>query len=280
MRALLDEHPLGEESKPELELVQLDPDHPGFRDSVYRGRRNAIARAALDHRDGQPVPNIEYTDAEHAVWQTVWAHLSPLHERYACAEYLACAKQLALSRTRVPQLAEVNEALRPHFRMSPVAGLVSERAFITRLADGVFLSTQYMRHPSMPLYTPEPDVIHELVGHAATLAHPGFIDLNLAFGRAAQKATPERLRQIALVYWYTLEFGVVREGDALKVYGAGLLSSFGELGRFETQSELRPLVLDEVAKTHYDPTAYQSRLFVAESFSRMHDDVRAWLERD
>src|SRR5258706_6997105 len=211
-------------------LVDLDADHPGFHDPVYRRRRNEIARAAIEYRDGDPVPEIAYSDDEQQVWQEVWRHLEPLHARYACRQYVEAAARVALPRRRIPQLREVNAVIAPihGFRMLPVAGLVTAGAFLTQLERGVFLSTPYMPHHSVPLYTPEPDVVHELIGHAATFAHPDFVRLNRAFGRATLAATADDVERIGRLYWYTLEFGVVREEGRLKVFGAGLLSSFGE----------------------------------------------------
>ena len=263
------------------ELVALDADYPGFHDPEYRRRRNEIARAALDFRDGDRVPDIAYVDAEHEVWREVWRNLEPLHVRYACHEYRQASRRVALSRQRIPQLAGVNAVIGPWhgFRMLPVAGLVTAKAFLEKLGHGVFLSTQYMRHHSVPLYTPEPDVVHELIGHAATFVHEDFVRLNRAFGDAALRATSaDRIERIGRLYWYTLEFGVVREGDALKVYGAGLLSSFGELGRFESEEGLAPWDVDAIAATPYDPTRYQETLFVAPSFERMAKDVIEWLD--
>src|SRR5207248_10799269 len=163
----------------------------------------------------------------------------------------------------------------------PVAGLVAAKAFLSQLGRDVFLSTQYMRHHSVPLYTPEPDVVHELIGHAATFADPTFVALNRAFGEAALRAhdDPETIERIGRLYWYTLEFGVLRERGRLRVYGAGLLSSFGELGRFERDEELHGWSVEAMANTPYDPTMYQEKLFVAPSFDRMAGDVLAWLER-
>jgi phenylalanine-4-hydroxylase len=256
-------------------LVQLDADHPGFHDRDYRRRRDEIARAALEHREGDPAPHIIYTAEEHGVWREVWRHLEPLHERYACRAYREAATRVALSRERIPQLDAVNAVIEPlhGFRMLPVAGLVTAGAFLERLARGVFLSTQYMRHHSVPLYTPEPDVVHELIGHAATFAHPDFVRLNRAFGRAVLGASAEDVERIGRLYWYTLEFGVVREEGRLKVFGAGLLSSFGELGRFETEEGLDDWDVERIAATPYDPTHYQARLFVAPSFDVMCRDV-------
>jgi phenylalanine-4-hydroxylase len=262
-------------------LVALDVDHPGFHDLSYRRRRDEIAHAALTYRDGEPAPTIAYTEEEHAVWREVWRNLDALHERYACRESLEAAARVNLSRDAIPQLRDVNTTIAPYygFRMLPVAGLVTAEAFLEQLGRGVFLSTQYMRHHSVPLYTPEPDVVHELIGHAATFAHAGFADLNRAFGRAALAATAEDVERIGRVYWYTLEFGVVREGAALKVYGAGLLSSFGELGRFETEERLTEFDVETVAATPYDPSRYQPGLFVAPSFASMKREVLAWLEQ-
>lgn len=265
------------------ELLQLDADHPGFHDAVYRRRRNEIARAALDYREGQPVPEVAYTEQEHEVWAEVWRHLDPLHDRYACRAYREAGHRIALSRERIPQLADVNATIRPlhGFEMLPVAGLVAANSFLSRLGYDVFLSTQYMRHHSVPLYTPEPDVVHELIGHAATFADPTFVALNRAFGEAALRAQDDHvvIERIGRLYWYTLEFGVVREAGRLRVYGAGLLSSFGELGRFEGEEELHEWSVDEIADTPYDPTMYQQKLFIAPSFDAMVNDVLRLLER-
>jgi phenylalanine-4-hydroxylase len=263
----------------ENELVRLDPDHPGFRDPTYRARRNAIARLALDYREGDPPPLVAYTDDEHAVWRTVWENLEPLHRTRAIREWREGAVQLSLDRRAVPQLVEVDEKLkRPGMQMLPVAGLITARGFLSCLGRGVFLSTQYMRHHSMPLYTPEPDVIHELVGHATSFFDPDFVRLSRLFGEAALVADAQTLVRLERVYWYTLEFGLAREGDDVKAYGAGLLSSYGELGGFESRSRLEPFDLGKVSRTPYDPTRYQEVLFVAGSFRQMAREVGQWLE--
>ena len=129
----------------------------------------------------------------------------------------------------------------------------------------------------MPLYTPEPDVVHELVGHAASLFHPGIVRLSRLFGEAAWRADEPTVKRLELAYWYTLEFGVVEEAGARKAYGAGLLSSFGELGSFERHAELRPLDLEVASRLPYDPTTYQKVLFVAPSFGAMVETVSSWL---
>lgn len=261
------------------DLVPLDPDHPGFRDAVYRDRRNRIARIALDYASGQPVPEAPYSDDEHAVWATVLAELSAAHRAHACREVRALQEVLPLDPAAIPQLHDLNPRLEAisGFRMEPVAGLVTPRTFLRYLGRRVFLSTQYVRHHSRPHYTPEPDVIHELVGHAATLVHPGIAELNGLVGQAADVATAEEMARIERVYWYTLEFGLVAEEGVPKAFGAGLLSSIGELTGFQTNAALQQWDLDAIAATPYDPTTYQSVLFVAPSFTRMLCDVVAWI---
>jgi phenylalanine-4-hydroxylase len=261
------------------DLVTLDRDHPGFRDLVYRARRNDIARIALDYVIGDPVPRIEYTEEDHAVWAKVWERCAPLHERYACRAYKDSCAILALDRKRIPQLADVNSKLGPltGFQMLPVAGLVSSRVFLSSLGRNTFLSTQYIRHASRPLYTPEPDVVHELVGHAATLCNPQIAGLNRLFGEAAFHVTDATLTLLERLYWHTMEFGLLREEGNLKAYGAGLLSSFGELERFEASAAIKEWNAEEITRGAYDPTDYQAVLYVIRDLDTLAADVRAWL---
>ena len=265
----------------EVRIVNLDPDHPGFRDTEYRARRNAIAQIATEYRPGQPIPNAPYTEREHEVWQTIWKALGPAHRAHACAEYLDCLDKLDFDTDRIPQLDEVSrkvEAL-SGFRLEPVAGLVEPRIFLESLARGVFLCTQYIRHHSTPLYTPEPDVAHELIGHAVTLANPRLAELNRLFGEAVKRTNSAgALDRLARVYWFTIEFGVLRQNGQIKAYGTGLLSSAGELEEMH-KADLRPLDLDAAANHVYDPTHYQSVLFCAGSFDEMERSLGEFLTR-
>ena len=260
-------------------IVRLDPDHPGFRDLEYRERRNAIAQIAHDFEPGTPVPDAPYVDEEHAVWRAIRDALAPAQQRNACAEYLRVADELDLPGERIPQLAEVSGRLQAMtgFRLEPVGGLVHPKVFLSTLADGVFLSTQYIRHHSTPLYTPEPDVVHELIGHACTLASPLFCELNRLVGLAAARAaTHEGLERLGRVYWFSVEFGVLRERGALKAYGAGLLSSAGELEAMH-DAELLPFEPERMERQDYDVTQYQPVLFAADSMGEMVDVLTGYL---
>jgi len=260
-------------------IVQLDPDHPGFRDAEYRARRNRIAQIALEYQPGTPIPDAPYTSEEHEVWRTIWEALDDAHKEHACQEYLDCVRRLDLPKTRIPQLREVSakvEAL-SGFKLEPVAGLVEPRVFLESRANDVFLSTQYIRHHSTPLYTPEPDVAHEIVGHAVTLASPRLAELNRLVGRIVKRTTStEALERLARVYWFTIEFGVLREDGKVKAYGTGLLSSAGELEAMHN-ADLRPLDLEAAARQDFDPTDYQPILFCADSFDAMYQALKDYL---
>jgi phenylalanine-4-hydroxylase len=264
-------------------LIKLDQEHPGFRDPDYRVRRDAIARLALAHQRGEPPPQVAYNPDEQKVWSGVLDALAPLHARCACRSFRDAWPQLGFTGSRIPQLSEVSATLQrlTGFTYEPVAGLMSAREFMERLASRTFLATQYMRHPSAPLYTPEPDVIHELVGHAPSLSDERYARINALFGEAtAATALTDHatVEQLIRTYWFCLEFGLVREGGAVKAVGAGLLSSFGELGRFERESTLLPFDLERIAQTPFDPTQYQGTLFVAPSEEALLSSLTGWLE--
>jgi len=249
-------------------------------DPAYRARRAAIAEVGSAYQSGARIPDVEYTPEEDAVWCTVSTELRARHQRYACAEYLRGAERLVLPTDRVPQLRQVDRRVHDltGFHVHPVPGLVPTRTFYGALADRTFLSTQYIRHHSVPYYTPEPDIVHEIIGHANTLASGVFAELYEAAGRASVRAETEAAHDFfSHVFWFTLEFGVVEERREAKAYGAGLLSSFGEIEGFRG-AELRPWDLREMGTRSYDITTYQPVLFVAPSFAAMVDRLGTFFD--
>lgn len=247
--------------------IDLPTDHPGVHDAEYLKRRGTIAALSAASTQGPP-PHIDYTAVEDDVWRTVSSALAELHEQLAVGEYLRGAEALGLPRDRVPQLADVSERLSSltGWTLAAVPGLVPIRTFYGSLADRRFLSTQYVRHQSVPFYTPEPDIIHEVVGHANALASPRFAALYEAAGAASRRATTDAaLERFSRVFWFTIEFGVAVEADELRTYGAGLLSSYGEMQAFR-QATMRPFDIEAMAATSYDITTFQDVLFRAPSF--------------
>jgi phenylalanine-4-hydroxylase len=255
--------------------VHLGKDHPGFNDPAYRERRNAIAASAMTWRPGEPIPHVDYSAAEHEIWRLVSNDLHAKHLTYACREYLDGKEQLGLPEDRIPQLDEVTAGLRPlsGFEYVCAPGLVPLREFYGALADRHFHSTQYVRHPAQPLYTPEPDVIHEVIGHGNLLGSPRFAEIKRLAGEAVRRVeTDAAVQFIADVFWFSMEFGVVHEGGELKAYGAGILSSCGEIEEFRSV-EIRPLDIAEMGSIDYDITRYQPVLYAADSLAHIEDVV-------
>jgi phenylalanine-4-hydroxylase len=245
----------------------------------YWTRRGEIAAlaAGLD----APPAEIDYTETEHQVWATVADTLGPLWERHASVGVLAARDELGLPTDRVPQLSEVDAQLRPltGFGYRAVAGLLPADEFFQGLARRVFPSTQYLRWEGSPLYTPEPDVIHEVMGHANCLACPEIAELHRLAGTVIGRLDDERARLlIADVFWFTVEFGVVREGGTTKAYGAGLLSSPGELEWFGEHAEIRPIDILDMGTTTYDIDQYQPVLFEGQSLEHVVDVVGDFYE--
>jgi phenylalanine-4-hydroxylase len=246
--------------------VHLADDHPGASDPAYRGRRNAIAAAALAWSPGDPPPRIDYSAEEHAIWATVRRELAPKHERYAVREFREALARVDLPATRVPQLDEVSDRIAPltGWTYVPAAGLVPLREFYGSLEGRTFHSTQYLRHPGAPLYTPEPDLIHEVIGHGHLLATPTFGELHRLAGVATNRlADDANVAFLSKVFWFSLEFGVVVEDGELRAYGAGILSSYGEIDEFRRMQH-RPLDVLEMGTADYDISHYQPVLYRAE----------------
>jgi phenylalanine-4-hydroxylase len=261
-------------------MFDLPVDHPGSSDEGYRRRRSEIATIGAAYEPGSPIPAVRYTAEEDELWQLVSSELAAKHQRYACTEYLEAAAQLRLPSDAVPQLAQVTAALEPltGWRVEPVPGLVPTRQFYGSLARRRFCSTQYVRHHSVPFYTPEPDIIHEIIGHANALAAPVFAELYELAGQASLRAaTPDALERFSKVFWFTIEFGVVRDGGELRAYGAGILSSFGELDSFR-QAEIREWDTDAMAATPYDITSYQPILYAASSLDEVAERLTSFFE--
>ncbi|HLS13708.1 MAG TPA: phenylalanine 4-monooxygenase [Beutenbergiaceae bacterium] len=255
--------------------VHLADDHPGATDAEYRRRRNEIAAPVMSWRPGMAVPQVNYTEAEHQIWRQVCAELGPKHQRLAIQEFLEAKEALALPADRVPQLDEVSAGLQrlTGFTLHPAAGLVPLDVFYGSLADRVFHSTQYLRHSSQPLYTPEPDIIHEVVGHGNLLASPEVAGVKHLAGQAARRCETERgLQYVADVFWFTIEFGVMYQDGELRCYGAGLLSSYGEIEEFRG-ADIRPIDFHQMATLDYDITQYQPILFACDGMGELTDRV-------
>ena len=264
------------------EISLLPIDHPGAHDPDYRARRNFIAALARQYREDPQhvIPTVDYTPEEREVWRHVCCQLEKVQARRACSFYLEAKKRLGISCLQIPQLRDLNEKLQRlnNFRVAPIEGLVETRAFLSRLSKRTMLCTQYVRHHSRPEYTPEPDVVHEFIGHIPAFTNPDFADFSQAIGRGAVIATDEQLEQLGRLYWFTVEFGLIEEGREIKAFGAGLLSTYGELEHaFGSAVERRRFNLKEVINTKYDYSDMQPLLFVIPSYAYLKEVTREFI---
>jgi phenylalanine-4-hydroxylase len=253
-------------------IVQTD--YPGAHDEDYRNRLDAMIEKS---RKAWPeIPHYEYTDEEHETWRLVSEILVRLQNRYSSKAFLEGRDKFGLPEEHIPQLDDVSAQLEAEtgFMLAPVGGLLDKAEFLPMLAQKVMRSTCYMRHPSYPFFTPEPDIIHELRGHASMFMHEPFVELSVNIGNAAEAAVEagneELLETIGLFYWYTVEYGLIREDGEIKIFGAGNNGGIQDLLRsVDPTVEKRPFNLDEVRKLTIDYDAPQRVFYVAESYEQV-----------
>lgn len=207
-----------------------------------------------------------------------------LHSTKACAEYRHGFRLLekygGFGPDNITQLRVVSSFLEQSsgFCLRPVAGLVDPRDFLAHLAFRVFPCTQYIRHHSRPFHTPEPDCIHELLGHMPLLTNRKFADFCQLLGLLSLGSSDEEIKRISSVYWFTVEFGLCQEGDEIRALGAGLLSSYGELeNAFSDRAEKRAFLPELSAIQPYDDVGYQPVYFVCDSIAQMKKQFREYM---
>jgi phenylalanine-4-hydroxylase len=263
------------------DIEELDLDHPGASDPEYRKRRDYIASLAKRFRETGEITDVEYNDDEQGIWQHVATRLEEHHQKHASPFYLKAKADLGISTQRIPQLSEMNRRLKEltGFRLAPIEGLVDTRAFLSWLSWRTMLSTQYIRHHSRPEYTPEPDIVHEAIGHIPMFTNPDFADYSQFVGHGARMANDQQLEELGRLYWFTVEFGLVEDKDEIKAYGAGLLSSYGELEHaFSDEVERRPFNLEQVIDHDYTYSDMQPVLYVIPSYAELKEVTRKYIQ--
>lgn len=234
------------------------------------------------------IPNVEslfieqhygnYTPDDHAAWgalyQSQWPHL----ERVASSLWLDGAHAIGLRPERLPLLADINARLQAltGWRSKGVPGYVSARPFFACIAQRTFPTTVVIRPKDALGYIPEPDIFHDVFGHVPLHAVNAFASFLQHWGRASLRANDEDTTRLARLFWFTVEFGLIREHGDLKIYGAGIISSPDESRHVLTSPtvERRPFDWREVVETPFEIDHEQPILFVLDSFEQLMSSMR------
>ncbi len=221
----------------------------------------------------------ELTAEDHWVWDTLFARQQALLHGRAVAAFEEGLDVLNLSRPGVPNLDEINERLsaRTDWTVVSVPGIVPDDVFFRHLSERRFPAGAFIRHPDQLDYLQEPDAFHDLFGHVPMLAQPAVADFMQALGKLGlEAAAMGAVRRISRLYWYTVEFGLARENGALRIYGAGILSSFGEAHYSLESAKPHRLAFDlkRVLRTDYRIDDFQPAYFVIDRFEAILEMVR------
>ncbi len=264
---------------------ELEADHPGLGDDGYSARRKFLFDITRQHRLAkQPPPLIEYTEEETRIWRDVSPRLDELHVKHASEIYLKAKRELAITEGEIPQLRTLSERVSraTNMHLVPAEGALPYRTFYESIADRGFPVTQFLRHGSHPEFTPEPDMIHDCLGHVPPLMNRDYAELLTLIGKAAA-TTPngEHVLLLKRFSWFSIEFGLIEERGEVKVFGAGILSSFGEIPHslFSPNARRRPFVTEDVIGQDYDPSHMQVEFFIAPSFAFLRSELEALVQR-
>lgn len=216
-----------------------------------------------------------YTDEENAIWRDLYSRQErDILPGRACAEYIKCLKELDLPHDRVPQLDEVNAKLKPATggSVAGVPALISFDKFFNLLANRTFPAATFIRTREEFDYLREPDIFHEILGHCPLLLNRNYADFMQAYGEIGLSVDPKDRAMLARLYWFTVEFGLIKENDNLRLYGAGIVSSVGESQyALSDKPEHRPIDLVDVFRRLYRIDIYQPVYYVIESFEQLFE---------
>lgn len=262
----------------EAEDLSLPANHPGLADTGYVRRRKMFFYLARDLRlRAFATPQLAYTTAEQSLWCHLFTELDALHQKHAAEIFLNGKHALGLCAGGIPQLQELEKNLLAStgVKLVPAEGLLHGKTYFKYWSQRTMPCTLFLRHESCPEYTPEPDIVHDVIGHVPPLMNQTYATLIELIGKASLSLHPAELEALVRFYWFSVEFGLIEENGKMKVLGAGILSSIGEMKNVvEGRAELRPFDLEEILATAFDPTHLQPKLFVAPSLASILDSAR------
>ncbi len=238
-----------------------------------------------DYRDIHDVEVPKYTEEEHGTWAILMENQTKVLPNRACNEYMDGLAKINFSKTRIPKLAEVSDAIEAEtgWKLMRVDGLVPDKEFFHLLAEKIFPSTDFIRGREEVGYTPSPDMFHDLLGHVPLLTNPRFTAFFEKFGVAGINAFKQNhlgTKMLPRIYWYTVEFGLIQNPEGLRIYGSGIVSSPNEtLYSLSEKPTHHPFDIDGISKKTYDIWHMQEELFVIESFDQLEIEFDRWAAR-
>ena len=215
-----------------------------------------------------------YSAQDHAIWRQLFERQSRLLVGRACDEFLTGLDQLGVCADGIPDFRRLNDVLErtTGWQIVAVPGLISEAAFFGHMAERRFVATRWIRSPAQMDYLQEPDIFHDVFGHVPLLTNPAFADYLQAYGRGGLKALRlGALDMLARLYWYTVEFGLLRTADGPRIYGAGIMSSKGESIYCLDDAKPNRIAFDlkRILRTRYRIDDFQETYFVIDSFEQL-----------
>ncbi|CAG9334213.1 unnamed protein product [Blepharisma stoltei] len=255
-------------------VEKLEISYPGSDDVDYMSWLRSVRNYSTSVNS--EVPDVFYPDQANKTWSLLYARLRELHYLYACDEHKSNLKDLenlgVYTGEKIPQLSQINNWLssKTGFKLIPVGGIINARSFLYGLAYRVFLSTRYIRHISVPFYSPEPDIVHELMGHVPLFGNEELAEFSQEIGKKSLGASDADIEKLAKIYFYSIEFGIV--GD--KILGAGILGSCKEIVHVkEDKCDFIGWDTKKILSMDFTLSSYQPAYYKTENLSEIKKSV-------
>src|SRR3990172_9647278 len=224
----------------------------------------------------------DYPESDQETWKFLYDRQVKLLPGRVCEEYIEGANKLNLSSDRIPYLKELSHVFTEAtgWKVARIPGLIHEQDFFGLLQKKVFPSTDYIRGKNELDYTPAPDLFHDIFGHMPLLTNKNFASFYQMFGEAALNAKGETRKELETMHWFTVEFGLIKKREGMRIYGAGIISSKEEIKHALSEDvKVFPFDPERVVKQDYDVWHLQPILFAIDSFQQLEDGFKTWTNK-
>lgn len=221
----------------------------------------------------------DYPKSDHEIWKFLYKRQMKFLPGRVCEEYLTGVEKLKFTHGKIPALRDLSAVFKKNtgWTIARVPGLIDVDDFFALLKRKVFPSTDYIRGKDELDYTPAPDLFHDMFGHMPLLTDPNFASFYRKFGEAALHAEGSNRKDLETLHWFTVEFGLIKKPEGMRIYGAGIVSSLGEVQHaLSNEVEVRKFEPEEIVNMQYDVWHLQPVLFAIESFEQLEDGFMKW----